>query len=94
MGEIAEMMLDGTLCAGCGEFLDTDSGFPMYCAGCEPQFEERRAPRRFRTPEVVSQHERDRHPKPSTNGPSPAPTALALLRSARNPRGDMRRRLA
>lgn len=40
MGEIAEMMLDGTLCAGCGEFLDGDGeGFPRYCskqcaAGC------------------------------------------------------------
>ena len=37
MGEIAEMMLDGTLCEGCGEFLDNGSpGFPQYCAGCRP----------------------------------------------------------
>lgn len=36
MGEIADMMLDGTLCEGCGEHLGSDAGFPQYCAGCEP----------------------------------------------------------
>jgi hypothetical protein len=37
MGEIAEMMLDGTLCEGCGEFLDRGSpGFAQYCGGCRP----------------------------------------------------------
>ncbi len=31
MGEIAEMMLDGTLCAGCGVFLNGDGdGRPPY----------------------------------------------------------------
>lgn len=31
-GEIAEMMLDGTLCEGCGGFLDgAGEGFPRYC---------------------------------------------------------------
>ena len=35
MGEIAEMMLDGTLCEGCGEYLDGGGlGFPMRCAAC------------------------------------------------------------
>lgn len=35
MGEIAEMMLDGTLCEGCGEYLDGGGmGFPMRCGGC------------------------------------------------------------
>ena len=35
MGEIAEMMLDGTMCAGCGEFLGGgDLGIPEYCGGC------------------------------------------------------------
>lgn len=37
MGEIADMMLDGTLCEGCGEFLDADDGndgFPQLCAAC------------------------------------------------------------
>lgn len=33
MGEIAEMMLDGTLCEGCGEFMDGDGdGIPRYCS--------------------------------------------------------------
>lgn len=36
MGEIAEMMLDGTLCAGCGVSLDSEpAGYPVYCSGCE-----------------------------------------------------------
>lgn len=33
MGEIAEMMLDGTLCEGCGVYIgDGGSGFPRYCS--------------------------------------------------------------
>ena len=32
MGEIAEMMLDGTLCEGCGEFIGEGDGFPQYCS--------------------------------------------------------------
>jgi hypothetical protein len=40
MGEIAEMMLDGTLCQGCGELLidpgGEPQGFPGFCAGCGP----------------------------------------------------------
>lgn len=33
MGEIAEMMLDGTMCECCGEFLDGEAeGFPRYCS--------------------------------------------------------------
>lgn len=32
-GEIAEMMLDGTLCECCGEYIgDGDSGYPRYCS--------------------------------------------------------------
>jgi len=36
MGEIAEMMLDGTLCQCCGEYLGDSSvgGIPEYCASC------------------------------------------------------------
>lgn len=34
MGEIAEMMLDGTMCSSCGEYLGTDNGYPTQCAGC------------------------------------------------------------
>lgn len=34
MGEIADMMLDGTLCEGCGEYLENgaDMGIPDYCS--------------------------------------------------------------
>lgn len=34
MGEIADMMLDGTLCEGCGEYLDDEDGdgVPRYCS--------------------------------------------------------------
>jgi hypothetical protein len=36
MGEIADMMLDGTLCETCGEFIDEadTGGFPRKCAAC------------------------------------------------------------
>jgi hypothetical protein len=34
MGEIAEMMLDGTLCEGCGEYIGDGDGYPQYCAAC------------------------------------------------------------
>lgn len=45
MGEIADMMLDGTMCAGCGVFLHEGSdgpGYPGYCASCAPDYAERR----------------------------------------------------
>lgn len=37
MGEIADMMLDGTLCEGCGVLLDDggDSGYPRRCSACQ-----------------------------------------------------------
>lgn len=36
MGEIAEMMLDGTLCEGCGCALDGESpGYPRKCKSCK-----------------------------------------------------------
>lgn len=35
MGEIAEMMLDGTLCECCGVYMDDyESGHPRRCARC------------------------------------------------------------
>ncbi|MGL3154057.1 hypothetical protein [Enterococcus faecalis] len=38
MGEIAEMMLGGVLCASCGVFLDVDgNGYPEYCEDCQEQ---------------------------------------------------------
>lgn len=38
MGEIAEAMLDGQMCQGCGEWLDDALGYPGYCAGCAGDF--------------------------------------------------------
>jgi len=37
MGDIADMMLDGTLCQGCGEYLDRIGGFPQFCVSCQAQ---------------------------------------------------------
>ena len=36
MGECAEMMLDGTCCQCCGEFLGDSGGFPVFCSSCKP----------------------------------------------------------
>lgn len=36
MGEYAEMMLDGTCCCSCGEFLGDGDGYAVYCASCQP----------------------------------------------------------
>ena len=32
MGEIADAMLDGTLCECCGEYIGSDAGYPQYCS--------------------------------------------------------------
>lgn len=41
MGEIVEMMLDGTLCEACGVFLDGETpGYPRYCEDCETEQKE------------------------------------------------------
>lgn len=34
MGEVAEMMLDGTLCETCGEYLGAPTGYPRKCRNC------------------------------------------------------------
>lgn len=34
MGEIAEMMLEGTLCVMCGAFVGDDAGIPVPCLSC------------------------------------------------------------
>lgn len=35
MGEIAEMMLDGTLCEQCGTFIGEPVGYPRLCEDCK-----------------------------------------------------------
>lgn len=37
MGEVAENMLDGTLCCECGVFLGLDTGYPIQCSSCKPK---------------------------------------------------------
>lgn len=41
MGEIAEMMLDGSLCQCCGGYIDDEySGHPRTCEVCEEEEDE------------------------------------------------------
>lgn len=36
MGDIADMMLDGTMCQMCGEFMGGEGdGFPVVCVSCQ-----------------------------------------------------------
>ena len=47
MGEIAEMMLDGTLCEECGVYIDRpsdDFGLPRKCRDCSPKRKKRKNP--------------------------------------------------
>lgn len=37
MGDIAESMLDGTMCAECGTYLGGGEGYPVYCSYCAPR---------------------------------------------------------
>lgn len=41
MGEMADMVLSGTMCQGCGAFLSDGAdgpGYPGWCSGCVPAF--------------------------------------------------------
>lgn len=51
MGDIADMMLDGTLCESCGVVFDDrqSPGYPRYCDDCQ---QEGRAPK-VKTPCAV-----------------------------------------
>jgi len=70
MGEIAEMMINGLMCSGCGEFMgDFDEpGFARYCCGCarhERQFSKQPArtmPPMF-TPEQIAARDQKRAEK-------------------------------
>ena len=77
MGEIADMMLDGTLCECCGEHIGRDAGYPQYCSPeCAADrgalMETLQTPpakpfacnlcdRRFGSDEARAQHRRDKH---------------------------------
>lgn len=41
MGDIEEMMLDGTLCRQCGVYIgQSENGWPTLCEDCEAESEE------------------------------------------------------
>lgn len=74
MGEIAEMMLDGTMCAQCGGYIDDDGadGIPRYCSPqCrrdsgidEPRANRATCPvcaKQFTSRKARRQHQRDKH---------------------------------
>lgn len=76
MGEIADMMLDGTLCQYCGEFMGGDGdGFPVVCPGCQQECDVDEfgneqydttcqiCSKRLKTPEGLQQHMNDKHGK-------------------------------
>lgn len=44
MGEIADAILEGVFCQGCGDYLGEGGGYPTFCRGCQPK----RPPRRRR----------------------------------------------
>jgi uncharacterized Zn finger protein (UPF0148 family) len=48
MGDIAEMMLDGTLCQGCGVYMGKGDGYPVSCAACQRPERRRKKPHRKR----------------------------------------------
>lgn len=71
MGEIAEMMLDGTMCQGCGEWLcdgEDGAGFPGFCEACQPKERPRLAKayrcsvcrKGFRSNAALDQHKKDK----------------------------------
>lgn len=34
MGDVADMIIDGTLCQHCGQFIGEPLGYPKSCSGC------------------------------------------------------------
>jgi Zn finger protein HypA/HybF involved in hydrogenase expression len=70
MGDVADMMIDGTLCEGCGVVLDGEApGHPRYCRHCDNQRGPSIAPGKVKCPECgkhvkasgLNDHQRDRH---------------------------------
>lgn len=80
MGDIADMMLDGTLCEGCGEYLGEGDGFPQRCPGCGG--ESRRAARPSRT----QRQNADRTPAPMNRAARAYLNEVAQCRSGKTER--------
>ena len=76
MGDVADMIVDGTLCQSCGVLVanGTASGFPRDCDDCKelnwpsvhasPNREKRQqchCGKKFRTKQALNDHQRDVH---------------------------------
>ena len=68
MGEMADMMIDGTLCHTCGVYLDTGpgGGFPRFCHVCQPKEPCPVCSRSFRGARGVADHVSAKHPERAT----------------------------
>jgi hypothetical protein len=74
MGEIAEMMLDGTLCEACGDFIGSDAGFPQYCSpSCAAGRGMAYAPPAQRSKPTPSARRHERHDRALRNAGKPKP---------------------
>lgn len=87
MGEYAELMLDGTCCSSCGEYLGEGDGFPVQCAGCAPErFPKSRKRIAEAINEAVDHHTiryRVREPGTDLNGGKVAPPGLGVSKKAK-----------
>lgn len=71
MGEIADMMLEGVLCEGCGEYMGGGGIGPRRCIACRPakmravesqaQPHKCKCGKRFKYASALKQHRRDKH---------------------------------
>ncbi len=69
MGEMADAVLDGVFCQGCGEYMGEGAGYPVFCVGCGPATEEDIptlnicpiCKKRLKSDMGVRQHLRDKH---------------------------------
>lgn len=61
MGEIADMMINGLMCEGCGEYMDDhdEPGYPRRCESCARQYE------RFKANPQSAHHEKTRMVRPN-----------------------------
>ena len=70
MGDVADMMLEGTLCEGCGVYLGLSTGYPVRCSSCQKDQKTMKSPKvacphcKKKVKEVgLSDHIRDMHTK-------------------------------
>lgn len=79
MGEITDMMLDGTLCASCGAYIEgSGDGIPRYCSAqcrCDAGLDTPRTNRatcpicskQFTSRKARRQHQKDKHERAAMN---------------------------